>query len=163
MTVSILCQGKTKFKITFSIHLIHKFFLRFVRELNDDGKEILSMNEVLKYLLKSYQPVISPEQLGPMTSMTPQEWVDFVETLQGMIVTHPGKKPAGLRIDQLDREQMEDNVINYPQIVHFGTRPPQICYAGNTDYQKAWRNFTKYRYDCTITNDCLNMERLSQL
>ena len=31
-------------------------------------------------------------------------------------------------------------------IVHFGIRPPQLSYAGNVEYQKAWREYVKYRH-----------------
>jgi ribonuclease-3 len=36
--------------------------------------------------------------------------------------------------------------IPYPLIVHFGIRPPQLSYAGNAEYQKAWRKYVKYRH-----------------
>lgn len=122
------------------------FMPRFVRDLSEDGKEILSMNEVMKYLIKSYSPLVMETDLMPMLKMSPTEWVDFVEKVKGMLVTKPGLKPSAFRIDQLDREQDNPQVIKYPEIVHFGTRPPQLCYAGNPDYQKAWREFVKYRH-----------------
>lgn len=31
-------------------------------------------------------------------------------------------------------------------IIHFGIRPPQLSYAGNTNYQRAWRRYVKYRH-----------------
>jgi ribonuclease-3 len=34
-------------------------------------------------------------------------------------------------------------VIKFPEIVHFGNRPPQMCYAGSADYQKVWREYVK--------------------
>lgn len=58
----------------------------------------------------------------------------------GMIITYPGKKPCSLRVDQLDRSppnNMEkdggDQKDYYPEIVHFGIRPPQLSYAGNPE------------------------------
>lgn len=36
-----------------------------------------------------------------------------------------------MRIDQLDREQKDPNVITYPKIIHFGLRPAQLSYAGD--------------------------------
>jgi ribonuclease-3 len=39
------------------------FMPRFVRDLSENGKEILSMNEVIGYLLKSYKPVIDEMDL----------------------------------------------------------------------------------------------------
>ena len=54
--------------------------------------------------------------------------------------------PGAMRVDQLDREQDDKNVIKYPEIVHFGTRPQQLCYAGNAEYQKVWREYIKFRH-----------------
>ena len=36
---------------------------RFARDLPDNGKELLSMNEVLTYLLNSYKPLINKSDL----------------------------------------------------------------------------------------------------
>lgn len=69
-----------------------------------------------------------------------------------MVVTNPGKKPCSVRIDQLDRKAddlvdcQEENGIRHPVIVHFGIRPPQLSYAGNPEYQKAWREYVKFRH-----------------
>ena len=40
----------------------------------------------------------------------------------------------------------EEDGIPFPLIVHFGIRPPQLSYAGNVEYQRAWRRFVKYRH-----------------
>ncbi|MGH0149111.1 UNVERIFIED_CONTAM: hypothetical protein FKN15_051102 [Acipenser sinensis] len=40
-------------------------------------------------------------------------------------------KPSSVRIDQLDREQFNPDVITFPIIVHFGIRPAQLSYAGD--------------------------------
>jgi ribonuclease III len=50
-----------------------------------------------------------------------------------MIVTHPGMKPSSIRVDQLDREKIKKDFLTYPEIVHFGIRPPQLSYAGNAE------------------------------
>lgn len=59
-----------------------------------------------------------------------------------MIVTYPGKKPCSVRVDQLDRTpsvsagEVKDPAElkkYYPEIVHFGIRPPQLSYAGNPE------------------------------
>ena len=68
------------------------------------------------------------------------------EIFSGMLVTCPGMKPGAIRVDQLDREQEDEKVIKYPEIVHFGTRPQQLCYAGNAEYQKVWREYIKSRH-----------------
>lgn len=67
--------------------------------------------------------------------------------IKGMIVTYPGKKPCSVRVDQLDRSLSDDDIkcskdetnkdqseLIYPEIVHFGIRPPQLSYAGNPEY-----------------------------
>lgn len=41
------------------------------------------------------------------------------------------QKPSSVRIDQLDREQFNPDVITFPIIVHFGIRPAQLSYAGD--------------------------------
>lgn len=122
------------------------FMPRFVRDLNENGKEILSMNEVLKFFIDSYKPLIDGMDLMAMTKMNATEWLEYADKVKGMIVTFPGKKPGGIRVDQLDREQDDKNVIKYPEVVHFGTRPPQLCYAGNPEYLQAWREFVKFRH-----------------
>lgn len=121
---------------------------RFVRELSDNGKEILSMNQVLMYLIKSAGPLIHESDLSEMVSMSQYEWQNCVDEIKGMIVTYPGKKPCSIRVDQLDRnkESQKEAEYHFPEIVHFGIRPPQLSYAGNPEYQKAWREYVKHRH-----------------
>ncbi|XP_012538290.2 ribonuclease 3 isoform X2 [Monomorium pharaonis] len=125
------------------------FMPRFVRDLTDNGQEILSMNEVLNYLIKSSTLLINPDDLHRLVAMPQYKWQDFADEVKGMVVTYPGKKPCSVRVDQLDRNQ-EDQPCKtssaYPEIVHFGIRPPQLSYAGNADYQKAWRDYVKFRH-----------------
>ncbi|XP_046830662.1 ribonuclease 3 isoform X1 [Vespa crabro] len=124
------------------------FMPRFVRDLADNGQEILSMNEVLNYLIKSSTLLIDPEDLPRLIEMPQYKWQNFADEVKGMVVTYPGKKPCSVRVDQLDRNQVDQppGVIGYPEIVHFGIRPPQLSYAGNADYQKAWRDYVKFRH-----------------
>ncbi|KMQ94989.1 ribonuclease 3-like protein [Lasius niger] len=124
------------------------FMPRFVRDLADNGQEILSMNEVLNYLIKSSTHLIDPDDLPRLVAMPQYKWQDFADEVKGMVVTFPGKKPCSVRVDQLDRNQVDQppGVIAYPEIVHFGIRPPQLSYAGNADYQKAWRDYVKFRH-----------------
>ncbi|XP_063972523.1 ribonuclease 3 [Diachasmimorpha longicaudata] len=125
------------------------FMPRFVRDLPDKGQEILSMNEVLNYLIKSSTKLIEVQDLPRLIEMPQYKWQNFADEVKGMVVTYPGKKPCSVRVDQLDRnqedEQPNDGTI-YPAIVHFGIRPPQLSYAGNADYQKAWRDYVKFRH-----------------
>ncbi|EFN62400.1 Ribonuclease 3 [Camponotus floridanus] len=124
------------------------FMPRFVRDLADNGQEILSMNEVLNYLIKSSTLLIDPDDLPKLVAMPQYKWQDFADEVKGMVVTYPGKKPCSVRVDQLDRNQVDQppGVTAYPEIVHFGIRPPQLSYAGNADYQKAWRDYVKFRH-----------------
>lgn len=39
-----------------------------------NGKEILSMNKVIKYITTSYKPLVRKEDLKDVLSMTPLEW-----------------------------------------------------------------------------------------
>lgn len=51
-----------------------------------------------------------------------------------MVVSYPGKKPCSVRVDQLDRNiDLQTDELKYPEIVHFGIRPPQLSYAGNPE------------------------------
>jgi len=68
--------------------------------------------------------------------MPQYKWQDFADEVKGMVVTYPGKKPCSVRVDQLDRNQEElcnKTLLAYPEIVHFGIRPPQLSYAGNAE------------------------------
>ncbi|ERL92232.1 hypothetical protein D910_09550, partial [Dendroctonus ponderosae] len=124
------------------------FMPRFVRELPGDGKEILCMQQVIKYLLDSSVPLIQECDLESMVKMSQYEWQNFADELKGMVVTCPGKKPSSVRVDQLDRniDLQKEGDYKFPEIVHFGIRPPQLSYAGNPDYQKAWREYVKFRH-----------------
>lgn len=130
----------------------YHFYPRFVRDLPDNGKEVLAMSEVLRYLLDNSGPVVDQKTLQGMEKMSQYDWQDYVDTIKGMIVTNPAMKPCTVRIDQLDRatadlpECIEENGIRHPVIVHFGIRPPQLSYAGNPEYQKAWRDYVKARH-----------------
>lgn len=127
------------------------FMPRFVRELPGNGKEILSMNEVLKYLLHSNKLLFEDHSLSALKSMSMYEWQNIADEYKGMVVTNPRTKPYSIRVDQLDRDSVNETnetIENdgYPVIVHFGIRPPQLSYAGNPDYQKGWRDYVKFRH-----------------
>lgn len=123
------------------------FMPRFVRDLPENGKEILSMNVVMSYLYKSFNPLVDEMDLVRYLGMDQMDWQNNItEPIKGMLVTNPGMTPGSVRVDQLDREQDDKDVIKYPDIVHFGTRPQQLCYAGNADYQRVWREYVKFRH-----------------
>lgn len=132
------------------------FIPRFVRDLPDNGKEILAMSEVLRYLLDNSGPLVDSESLKEMLLINQAEWQDYVDFIKGMVVTNPGMKPCSVRVDQLDRnvadlpecKDTDENgqEIVHPVIVHFGIRPPQLSYAGDPEYQKAWKEYVKFRH-----------------
>ncbi|XP_030022362.2 ribonuclease 3 [Manduca sexta] len=129
------------------------FLPRFVRYLPEGGCEVLSMCEVIKYLIDESGLLIPPETLSDVHEMDHYTWQKFVDRIKGMIVTYPGKKPCSVRVDQLDRspptgesKHTKETKKFYPEIVHFGIRPPQLSYAGNPEYQRAWRYYVKYRH-----------------
>uniref|UniRef100_A0A8C7PSD5 Ribonuclease 3 n=1 Tax=Oncorhynchus mykiss TaxID=8022 RepID=A0A8C7PSD5_ONCMY len=122
------------------------FMPRFVRFLPDGGKEVLSMHQVLLYLLRSSKPLVPEEEIADMLQWEELKWQKYAEECKGMIVTNPGMKPSSVRIDQLDREQFNPEVITFPIIVHFGIRPAQLSYAGDPQYQKLWKSYVKLRH-----------------
>ncbi|XP_067857978.1 ribonuclease 3 [Heptranchias perlo] len=122
------------------------FLPRFVRSIPDSGKEVLSMHQVLLYLLRSSKPLVPEEEIANMLQWEELDWQKYAEECKGMIVTYPGMKPSSVRIDQLDREQFNPDVITFPIIVHFGIRPAQLSYAGDPQYQKLWKSYVKLRH-----------------
>ncbi|XP_068092839.1 ribonuclease 3 [Hyperolius riggenbachi] len=122
------------------------FLPRFVRFLPDGGKEVLSMHQVLLYLLRSNKSLVPEEEIANMLQWEELEWQKYAEECKGMIVTNPVMKPSSVRIDQLDREQFNPEVITFPIIVHFGIRPAQLSYAGDPQYQKLWKSYVKLRH-----------------
>uniref|UniRef100_A0A8C5GE71 Ribonuclease 3 n=1 Tax=Gouania willdenowi TaxID=441366 RepID=A0A8C5GE71_GOUWI len=122
------------------------FMPRFVRFLPDGGKEVLSMHQVLIYLLNSSKSLVPAEEIADMLQWEELAWQKYAEECKGMIVTNPGMKPSSVRIDQLDREQFNPDVITFPIIVHFGIRPAQLSYAGDPQYQKLWKSYVKLRH-----------------
>ncbi|XP_053693070.1 ribonuclease 3 [Sabethes cyaneus] len=132
----------------------YHFLPRFVRDLPDNGKEVLAMCEVLRHSLDNSGPLIATDILKEMHDMSQIEWQDYVDYVKGMVVTNPGMKPCAVRVDQLDRNVTDvplasltdEQGLVHPVIVHFGIRPPQLSYAGNPEYQKAWREYVKFRH-----------------
>ncbi|KAL8611810.1 hypothetical protein ACOMHN_053531 [Nucella lapillus] len=120
---------------------------RFARLLPENGKEILSMNEVLKFLLRSSRPLVNESDLPVIQNLDQDEWQSWVEKVCGMIVTCPGRKPGAIRVDQLDRTQLLEGQNKAPPIlVHFGIRPAHLSYAGDPSYQKAWKHYIKFKH-----------------
>ena len=84
----------------------YHFYPRFVRDLPDNGKEVLAMSEVLRYLLDNSGPLVNAQTLARMSEMGQYEWLDFVDDIKGMVVTNAGMKPCSVRVDQLDRNDL---------------------------------------------------------
>lgn len=56
----------------------------------ENGKEMLSMNEVLLYLLKSAKPMVDEADLPRLAEMGIPQWEDWVDSIRAMIITKPG-------------------------------------------------------------------------
>jgi len=59
-------------------------------QFSDNGKEILSMNEVINYLLKSSKMLCDKANLATLLALPDCDWQKFVDEVRGMIVTYPG-------------------------------------------------------------------------
>ncbi|XP_049548423.1 ribonuclease 3-like, partial [Anopheles darlingi] len=122
----------------------YHFLPRFVRDLPDNGKEVLAMSEVLRYLLDNSGPLVLPEMMAMARA---SEWQYYVDYVNGMIVTIPGAKPHSLRVDQLNLDMPQTKALNwYPTIVHYSYRSPKLCNASNPAYQKVWQEYIKNRH-----------------
>ena len=51
---------------------------------------MLSMNEVLLYLLKSAKPIVDEADLPRLADMDIPHWEDWVDNIRAMIITRPG-------------------------------------------------------------------------
>jgi ribonuclease-3 len=52
--------------------------------LSDNGKEILSMNEVMYYLLVNSKPLIEELKLKDLRSMPQFKWQNFADEVKGL-------------------------------------------------------------------------------
>ena len=64
----------------------YHFMPRFVRDIPDNGREILSMKEVLQYLLDSSLPLIKESQLEDMVKMSQYEWQSYADEIKVFFV-----------------------------------------------------------------------------
>ncbi|CAH1785630.1 unnamed protein product [Owenia fusiformis] len=119
---------------------------RFIRELPENGKELLSIDAVLKYFLDNNKPLLEKSELHLLAKLEKHEWQEFVDEVQGMLVTVPGMRPGAFRVDQIDRPVVEDNEPKYPMLVHFGMRPHQLTYAGDQNFQKLFKKYLKLKH-----------------
>ena len=56
----------------------------------DNGKELLSMDNVIDYLLLNSVPLVSETNLQWSNDCSDQKWQHYVSQLQGQLVTVPG-------------------------------------------------------------------------
>jgi len=56
----------------------------------DNGKEILSMNEVMSFMLRSSKVLCEETELSNLLKLDESEWQNYVSEVRGMIVTYPG-------------------------------------------------------------------------
>uniref|UniRef100_A0A915I4F1 RNA-binding protein 42 n=1 Tax=Romanomermis culicivorax TaxID=13658 RepID=A0A915I4F1_ROMCU len=154
---------------------------RFVRHLKDDwlsetsqstkyqpngylctyGIEILSMQQVLKYLYENFEPIFDPFTIHEVASWSVEDWDRLLTKVKGQLVVNPSKslgkrllatrqRPSTIRVDQVDRAILNDYSrpyqSYYPTLIHFGVRPSVLTYTGNPEYQQAWKHFVKFRH-----------------
>jgi len=116
----------------------------------DNGKEILNLCQVIKYLLKK---IVDDQVLSKYHTMSTNSWLKYAESLQGSIVTYPGKRPASIRLDQIDRDHINPNRdqtnTTYPLIIHFSSM--KVNYAtpvmrSNSKWKRLYRKYFKLRH-----------------
>ncbi len=59
--------------------------------IEDNGKEILSPCEIIKYFMDNSVPVVTSSLLSKLQQMNHSDWQRYVEKMQGTLVTYPGK------------------------------------------------------------------------
>lgn len=107
---------------------------RFARQVCPRTKELLSIDVILSYLVNE------SNSLSEEVRLYGDQWATYRHRYKNMIVWSPNSRPSAVRIDQIDLEDHE------PVIIHFGLRPPQLSYAGNPQYQRAWKELLKFRH-----------------
>ncbi|MGH0146164.1 UNVERIFIED_CONTAM: hypothetical protein FKN15_011567 [Acipenser sinensis] len=93
------------------------FFL--VSKYADGGKEVLSMHQVLLYMLHSNKPLVPEEEIANMLQWEELEWQKYAEECKGMIVTSPGmpliggyKDPGGVAHNMPLREPTQGQMCS---------------------------------------------------
>lgn len=75
----------------FSCELSSLFCLPCTLTLTQDGgKEVLSMHQILLYLLRCSKALVPEEEIANMLQWEELEWQKYAEECKGMIVTNPG-------------------------------------------------------------------------
>lgn len=114
---------------------------RFSRTVDQGIKEMLPVDAILNYLIKE------SNSLYDEANIYGDSWTLYRSRYKDAIIWAPKYRPSAVRIDQIDFDSDENtNYRKTPVIVHFGLRPPQLSYAGNPQYQKAWKELLKFRH-----------------
>lgn len=124
------------------------FMPRFARLLPNKGREILSMHQVMSYLLNSHKPVIAEDKLADILKLDGIKWSRFLDFIKSMIVIAPGKKPSSVRVDQIDRDQSvcTKTEKRFPLVIHAGARPAQLLYITDPEYRKLHKQYLRMRH-----------------
>ncbi|KAK7809814.1 hypothetical protein U0070_008464 [Myodes glareolus] len=121
------------------------FMPRFVRFLPDSGKEVLSMHQILLYLLRCSKALMPEEEIANMLQWGELERQKYAEECKGMIATNPGTKPSSVRFDQLNCEQFNPDVITFPIISKVKQMDKQKMAQREEALQKIWQKNTMRR------------------
>ncbi|CAH8841913.1 unnamed protein product [Trichobilharzia szidati] len=118
---------------------------------NDTVGELLPVHVIMQYWLKeALTPVIDVMQLSSLQKMSTNEWSNYIFDLRGTLACFPGKKPAAIRIDQLDRQsvtgQPNEAILIYPLIVHMTYTPMKLSLTREPKYKCVLKNFMKLQY-----------------
>lgn len=113
----------------------YHLYPRFARQIAPGQKELLSIDAILKYLIDESNPLGDELRLYGRASLEARRPI-----YKDMILWAPEYRPSAVRCDQIDFEN------NQPVVIHFGLRPPQVTYAGNPQYQRAWKEVRKFRH-----------------
>jgi len=125
----------------------YHFMPRFVHRLTDQGNsmkdhELLPMSQVLSHILDSAEPLVKSSDL----TLSADTWKEYSKSCINSIVMNPDKKPAAIRIDDLQfcKERLS-KIKMFPYIVHHSIRPVQMSFAGDPKYQKLQKSYIKLR------------------
>ncbi|KAL3318992.1 hypothetical protein Ciccas_002339 [Cichlidogyrus casuarinus] len=134
------------------VHLMPRF-VRHVTSLDEDRNcvnvvEMLPINVVMQHWLREAQkPLIPPEDLARIKYFDNSEWSNYIAGLRGTLATFPTKKPAAIRIDQLDRKALDDSSSStFPIIVHMTYTPMKLSLIREPGYRALIKQFYKHQY-----------------
>lgn len=128
----------------------YHFMPRFIHRSTDnhdskDCHELLPMSQVLSHVISSAQPLIQLKQLD-LSKI--EKWQEYVKSCRNAIVMNPAKKPAALRVDDMQFCKEKHRSCKskvYPDIIHHSIRPVQMSFAGDAKYQRLLKTHNKLR------------------